>query len=199
MNRMWQLSEDLLNESKEPHIYNQAIMELGATVCLPKNPRCLLCPVKSFCTAAERGTQHDRPVKGGKKVSPHYDIGVGVIWHQGQILIQQRPSEGLLGGLWEFPGGKHEPGETLEQTVCREIQEELGISVRIREPIMTVKHAYTHFKITLHAYHCDYVEGTPQPTACQAWHSRASNTVMAARVRCAGPRADPLSTVVRIA
>ncbi len=169
INQMWQRSETLLAESETPHLYNQAIMELGATVCLPKNPRCLLCPVKSFCTAAEAGTQHDRPVKGGKKVSPHYDIGVGVIWHQGRILIQQRPPEGLLGGLWEFPGGKHEPGETLEQTVCREIQEELGIAVQIREPIMTVKHAYTHFKITLHAFHCDYIEGEPKPTACQSW------------------------------
>jgi len=169
-NRMWQLSEALLSESDEPYAYNQAIMELGATVCLPKNPRCLLCPVKRFCSAAEHGTQHERPVKGGKKVSPHYDIAVGVIWKDGQILIQQRPEEGLLGGLWEFPGGKQEEGEALPETVSREIEEELGIQVRVREAITTVKHAYTHFKITLHAFHCDYLEGTPEPRACQAWH-----------------------------
>jgi A/G-specific adenine glycosylase len=167
--RMWQLSEALLSETDDPYSYNQAIMELGATVCLPKNPRCLLCPVKSFCTAAERGTQHQRPVKGGKKVSPHYDIGVGVIWKDGQVLIQQRPAEGLLGGLWEFPGGKQEAGEALPETVSREIEEELGIAVHVREPITTVKHAYTHFKITLHAFHCDYLDGTPKPKACQTW------------------------------
>jgi A/G-specific adenine glycosylase len=168
-NRMWQLSEDLLSKSAEPYAYNQAIMELGATVCLPKNPRCLLCPVKSFCTAAERGTQHERPVKGAKKATPHYDIGVGVIWKDGQVLIQQRPPEGLLGGLWEFPGGKQELGESLAETVRREIEEELEVHVTVREPIITVKHAYTHFKITLYAYHCDYIEGDPQPKACQAW------------------------------
>lgn len=169
VNRMWQLSEELLSQSDDSYAYNQAIMELGATVCLPKNPRCLLCPVKPYCTAAARGTQHERPVKGVKKVSPHYDIGVGVIWKDGQILIQQRPSEGLLGGLWEFPGGKQEPEESLIETVRREIEEELSIAVQVREPIMTVKHAYTHFKITLHAFHCDYIVGTPEPKACQAW------------------------------
>lgn len=168
-NRMWQLSEDLLSQTEDSYTYNQAIMELGATVCLPKNPRCLLCPVKSFCTAAERGTQHDRPVKGGKKVSPHYDIAVGVIWKDNQVLIQQRPEDGLLGGLWEFPGGKQETGETLPETVRREIEEELGINVTVDEAITTVKHAYTHFKITLHAYHCTYQSGTPEPRACQAW------------------------------
>jgi A/G-specific adenine glycosylase len=169
INRLWEHSETLLRQSEEPSIYNQAIMELGATVCLPKNPRCLLCPVKTFCNAAEHGTQHERPVKAGKKPSPHYDIAVGVIWKDDRVLIQQRPAEGLLGGLWEFPGGKQEAGESLQDTVIREIQEELGLEVQVREPIITVKHAYTHFKITLHAFHCDYLQGTPEPKACQAW------------------------------
>lgn len=169
VHKMWQYSTDLLAESDEPYTYNQAIMELGATVCLPQNPRCLLCPVKAFCSAQAQGTQHERPVKAAKKATPHFNIGVGVIWKDGQILIQQRPAEGLLGGLWEFPGGKREPDETIEETVSREIREEVAIEVQIRELITTVKHAYSHFKITLHAYHCDYVSGTPNPTACQAW------------------------------
>jgi len=144
-------------------------MELGATVCLPQNPRCLLCPVKSFCKAFERGTQHERPVKASKKATPHLTIAVGVIWKGNQVLIQQRPEEGLLGGLWEFPGGKREEGESLEQTVQREIEEELAIQVDVGKPITTVKHAYTHFKITLYAYHCRYISGEPQSRASQGW------------------------------
>ncbi|MCE3233873.1 MAG: mutY [Vampirovibrio sp.] len=167
--RMWQHSTDLLTESDDPYHYNQAIMELGATVCLPQNPRCLLCPVKEFCSAQAHGTQHERPVKSAKKTTPHFDIGVGVIWHNGKILIQQRPAEGLLGGLWEFPGGKQEPDEAINETILREIREELELDVTVRELITTVKHAYSHFKITLHAYHCDYISGTPQPKACDAW------------------------------
>jgi A/G-specific adenine glycosylase len=167
---LWEQSGNLLAESEDPYHYNQAIMELGATVCLPQNPRCLLCPVKKYCTAFARGTQHDRPVKKTKKPTPHHVIAVGVIWHENRVLIQQRPEEGLLGNLWEFPGGKQEPGETLQETVRREIEEELGIEVLVRESIAVVKHAYTHFKITLHAYHCQYQSGVPQPKACQAWH-----------------------------
>lgn len=169
LQRMWGFSDALLAGSDAPELFNQAIMEIGATVCLPKNPRCLLCPVQNFCDAFAQGSQHERPVKAESRKTPHYTIAVGVIRREDKrILIQQRPSEGLLGGLWEFPGGKREGEEPLEETVRREIAEELDIRVAVGESIVTVKHAYTHFKITLHAYACDYLEGTPQPKAAQA-------------------------------
>ncbi len=169
INQLWKTSETLLSETTDPYSYNQAIMELGATLCLPQNPRCLLCPVQTHCKAFAKGTQHERPVKAAKKSTPHYNIAVGIIWKDSQVLIQQRPAEGLLGGLWEFPGGKQEPDEDLKETVRREIEEELEIEVTVDEPIITVKHAYSHFKITLHAFHCTYKGGAPQPKACQAW------------------------------
>lgn len=167
--KAWQHSTDLLADAESPYDYNQAIMELGATVCLPKEPRCLVCPVSQFCEAKSKGTQYERPVKVKKQPTPHFHIGVGVIWQDDKILIQQRPNEGLLGGLWEFPGGKQEAGETLEETVSREIQEELEIDITVGEKIASVKHAYTHFKITLHAFHCQFVSGTPTPKAAQQW------------------------------
>ena len=166
---MWQQSESLLEDAGDPHDYNQAIMELGATVCLPANPRCLFCPVQPHCEAFAHGSQAERPVKTPKKASPHYTIVVGVIHKDGKIFIQQRPDAGLLGGLWEFPGGKVEEGETLEAALLRELQEEVGLSVTLGEKIAVVKHAYTHFKITLHAWHCTYEEGKPEPTAAQDW------------------------------
>lgn len=167
--KLWVASTGLLAEASDPFSYNQAIMELGATLCTPQNPSCLLCPVRSFCDGAAQGTQNELPIKTPKKESPHYTIGAGVIWHENKILIQRRPDKGLLGGMWEFPGGKQEPNETLEETVRREIREELEIEVTVGAKITTVRHAYTHFKITLHAYHCQYVSGTPQPKACEAW------------------------------
>lgn len=159
--KLWAYSQSLLEQTSDPYHFNQAMMELGATLCTPKQPQCLLCPVRRFCEAAAVGTQHERPVRGAKKTSPHYDIGAAVIWHQGRILIQQRPSEGLLGGLWEFPGGKQEAGETLVDTVRREITEELAIEIEVGEKLVAVKHAYTHFRITLHAFDCRYVSGKP--------------------------------------
>jgi A/G-specific adenine glycosylase len=169
LKRLWSLSENLISETDSAYEYNQAIMELGATVCLPREPRCLLCPVQRHCQSFAAGTQYERPVKAASRQTPHFTIGVGVIWNGDKILIQQRPPEGLLGGLWEFPGGKHEPPERIEDTVRREIEEELGIQVRMGESIMQVKHAYSHFKITLHAYHCYYETGEVKPTSCQAW------------------------------
>jgi A/G-specific adenine glycosylase len=95
---------------------------------------------------------------------PHKIIGVGVIWnHQKQILIDKRRAEGSLGGLWEFPGGKLELGETLEDCIKREIQEELAIEIQVKEHLMTIEHTYTDFKVTLNVYHCDYISGEPQP------------------------------------
>lgn len=162
---LWALSEGLLAMAPNPWVHTQAMMELGATLCTPKAPQCLLCPVRPSCRAAAQGTQHERPVKAKAAPVPHFDIGAAVIWdaaHE-RILIQQRPKEGLLGGMWEFPGGKQEPGEPLTQTVIRELQEELGITVAVLDKITTVKHAYTHFKITLHAYHVQWQGDAIEP------------------------------------
>lgn len=98
---------------------------------------------------------------------PQKTIGVGVIWNeQGQILIDRRLQTGVLGGLWEFPGGKIEPGETVEECIKREICEELGIAIEVGKHLITIEHIYTHLHVTLIVHHCDYVSGTPQPLEC---------------------------------
>jgi A/G-specific adenine glycosylase len=156
---LWERSLQLLNTATDAATFNQAIMELGATVCTPTQPKCLVCPVQQECLAFARGTVPERPVKVAKKATPHHTIAVGLIWHNGQLYIQKRPESGLLGGLWEFPGGKQEPGEALEATVAREILEETGMTVTVGAPLTTVKHAYTHFRITLTAFHCQWQSG----------------------------------------
>lgn len=98
---------------------------------------------------------------------PQKIIGVGVIWNkQGQILIDRRLQSGVLGGLWEFPGGKIEPGETVEDCIKREIREELGIDIEVGNHLITIEHLYTHLHVTLIVHHCNYVSGTPQPLEC---------------------------------
>ena len=157
--------------SVRPGDVNQALMDLGSTICTPRSPRCTDCPLQSTCLARAHGTQADRPARRRRSKRPHYEIAVGVIWRGDEILIAKRPAEGLLGGLWEFPGGKREPGESLEAAVVREVGEELGIEVETGTKIATVDHAYSHFKITMHAFHCRYRGGTPKPLGCQdyAW------------------------------
>ncbi len=163
---LWSYSESLLAAAAEPWIHNQAMMELGATLCTPKHPNCAGCPVAELCEARAAGTQNERPIRKRRKPLPHHHIGAGIIRHPHrarEVLIQLRPPKGLLGGLWEFPGGKQEPDETIEQTVRRELAEELGVEVSLGERIATVRHTYSHFKITLHAFLCDLSAGEPRP------------------------------------
>ncbi len=165
---LWELAERLLPQGNAGD-YNQALMELGATVCTPKNPWCATCPFQSTCLARRQNIQDTLPIKKKASPTPHYDIGAAVIHHHGKILISQRPLDGLLGGLWEFPGGKKEPGESLKQTVRREIREELGIEIEVGKKLAQVDHAYSHFKITLHAHDCVYLSGKVQALGVRAW------------------------------
>jgi len=98
---------------------------------------------------------------------PHKIIGVAVIWNgQGQILIDRRRSEGAMGGLWEFPGGKIEKGETVEECIKREINEELGILIEVGKHLITIDHTYTHLRVTLTVHYCRHLTGVPQPLEC---------------------------------
>ncbi len=133
--------------------HNQAVMELGALVCLPRNPRCMDCPLTGICAAFSENRQSDLPVMKEKAPGPHLVVTAGILSRNGRVLIAKRPSSGLLGGLWEFPGGKVEAGETHAAALARELQEELGIQASVAGLLGTYRHAYTHFSVTLHAYH----------------------------------------------
>ena len=159
--RLWQQASDWL-PSDQPGDYNQALMELGQRVCRPKQPRCVDCPIQSACAAYAAGTVDQRPVKRKRPPIPHFDVTAGLIRDpSGKLLIAQRPLDGLLGGLWEFPGGKQEAGETLPDCLARELREELAIEVEVCALFTVVDHAFTHFKITLHAFECRYLQPIP--------------------------------------
>ncbi len=165
---LWQQSAQLLCP-QEPRNFNQAIMDLGATVCTPRQPLCHACPWQPHCRAYRYGLTQEIPRKMSRSPLPHKVIGVAVIWNRaGQVLIDRRPPTGLLGGLWEFPGGKIEPGETVQECIRREIREELGIDISVGEHLIDIDHAYTHFKVTLQVYYCRHVAGEPQPLGCDA-------------------------------
>jgi A/G-specific adenine glycosylase len=159
--QLWMLAEITLPPGRAGD-YNQALMDLGSSICTPRAPACLICPLAEYCQARALGLQEARPVLEARPVTPHYTVTAAVIAQGEQVLIARRPSSGLLGGLWEFPGGKLEPGETLPQGLRREIQEELGVDILVGEPFGVYQHGYTHFKVTLHAFCCQLAEGLPQ-------------------------------------
>jgi A/G-specific adenine glycosylase len=145
--------------------FNQALMDLSSQVCLPKKPCCPACPLADLCEANRRGLTGSIPLKTKKAPVPTIIVTAGVIRRGNTVLLSRRPANGLLGGMWEFPGGKQEPGESLAECLPRELKEELGIAVRVGNEIGVFKHAYTHFKVVLHAFECEIVEGDPRPLA----------------------------------
>ena len=160
-------SEQLLARQR-PGDFNQALMELGAGVCKPRNPNCDACPVASFCRArVELDDPATLPVSNRKKKGPHYEVTAGMIWKRGGwLLIAQRPAAGMLGGLWEFPGGKQESGESLAECLRREIAEELDFEITVGDHLAQVDQAYSHFSITLHAFEAHYLSGQPRALEC---------------------------------
>jgi A/G-specific adenine glycosylase len=169
---LWTLAEKHLPKSHAGD-FNQALMDLGATICLPKKPRCLLCPIGELCQARLLGIQEQRPVLKPKIVVPHYTVTAAVVWRDEKVLMAKRLSKGLLGGMWEFPGGKIEKDETFEACLKREIREELGAEIQVGALFGVYQHAYTHFRITLHAFMCELTDGEPKPikAAALAWVS----------------------------
>jgi A/G-specific adenine glycosylase len=162
-------AQDLL-DLDQPGQHNEALMELGAMVCTPRSPDCLNCPVAGGCAAGAEGNPELYPIKKPRKPTPEFEIAVGVVWNErDQLLIQKRPEDGLLGGLWEFPGGKCLEGEAPAQACSREIREELGIAVSVHEGFPIIRHAYSHFRIRLHAFSCRLVSGTPVSASGEAW------------------------------
>jgi A/G-specific adenine glycosylase len=166
-NTIQDYADELISDER-PGDFNQAVMELGATVCTPSNPDCEICPIQEDCVAYKTVRTDEIPYKSKKKKRPHHQIGVGIIMDaNNQVLIALRPNDAMLGGLWEFPGGKQEPDEEMEDTVKRELREELNVETSITKPFMKLDHAYSHFKITMHAYLCELESGTPEPKNSQ--------------------------------
>jgi A/G-specific adenine glycosylase len=160
--KLWAICREILPPDR-PGLFNEALMELGALVCRPQNPDCPYCPIKTGCLALASDRQGLLPLKNQRKPIPHFEVTAAVIREKGKVLITRRPEKGLLGGLWEFPGGKKEKGESLEECLRREIREELNIGIKVGLEFIQVRHAYTHFKITLHCFFCRKQKGRISP------------------------------------
>ena len=142
-----------------PGDFNQAMMDLGRYICKPKSPLCSKCPLVAQCIAFKKNWIDIIPLKKIKKTRPHYDVVVGIVWHKNRLLITKRKEHGLLGGLWEFPGGKVESKENIIEAVKREILEELSIVIEAKKVLDTINHEYSHFTVSISAVQCKYMDG----------------------------------------
>ncbi|HUU04882.1 MAG TPA: A/G-specific adenine glycosylase [Patescibacteria group bacterium] len=152
-----------------PGEFNEAMMELGALVCTTKNPVCGECPLRTNCHAYRRGLTAVLPFKSRRPPPPLFPVALAVIVRGSRLYIQQRPEQGHLGGLWEFPGGKCRAGEKPERAVVRECREELAAEVEVLAKLAQVGHAYSHFHIVLHVFACRLRGSAPCPLRPHAW------------------------------
>jgi A/G-specific adenine glycosylase len=164
---LWNMVADELPIGKAGD-YNQALMDLGAIICVPQNPKCGDCPLIKLCLAKERGVQQDRPVAVKKAISPLYTYVGAVIQAEENYFIMKRPALGLLGGMWDFPNGRIiHLGSDLEENLLNLMAEQFGFKIMIDCQLGVFRHAYTHFRLIYYAYFCHYNEKLIQsPERC---------------------------------
>jgi len=162
--RLWHLSESLIPK-QQANPFNQALMDLGATVCMPKESLCNLCPLRDFCEAKVLGNPEEYPTRAKRKKVPHVDGVSAVVIRNGKVLLHQRPPKGFSGGLWEFPNWKMARQENLRLDLKKWIKNETHLKVTVKDQIGTFEQTYSHFKLTLKVFHCRVLEGTKVGTA----------------------------------
>ncbi|CAN5446749.1 A/G-specific adenine glycosylase [soil metagenome] len=155
---LWTRAEQILPK-KRLGDFNSALMELGATICTPRAPQCLICPVRTFCEAAERGDPESIPPPKKAKPTPLVKRWIFAIEHDGKWLIEQRPATGRWAGMWQFvtlePAGRSPTPESLSNP--------LGVMISPPAKIGAVAHALTHRRYHFTIFHCQSVGGTSLP------------------------------------
>ncbi len=149
---LWAIAEKLV-PSADAGTYNQAIMELGATVCLPRHPLCSRCPVRGLCQARRRSLQSTLPVKtAARQPRKSFCIAV-VIEAAGKLLLLKRPPGGLWSSLWEFPTFHAPTRRSTEKHALRIMERSLGLSVSAVRAIGPLRHQLTHRTFEYHIFH----------------------------------------------
>ncbi|MDA8139160.1 MAG: A/G-specific adenine glycosylase [Desulfobacteraceae bacterium] len=155
----FQAVADQLLDVESPGQHNQAVMELGAAVCAPRNPLCEGCPLSRFCQAFKAHTVVQYPRRSVRRAVGRQQWAAGVVIRNGRLLLTQRPAAGLLAGLWEFPGGPVQTGAAPDLACNRAIRDMVGLEVHVEGHLVSVRHAYTHFKLQLEIFLCSAPQG----------------------------------------
>lgn len=160
---------DALLDHDDPGMFNQAMMELGALICRPKNPDCRACPLTDACRAHQDRTVTSYPVREKKPPVPERRQAVGVVFRRSRVLIVRRPENGLLGGLWEFPGGDIMDNESPEVACIRVMREQVGLDVAVATRLTRIRHTYSHFRLHADVFICEILSrrensGNPKKT-----------------------------------
>lgn len=156
--KCWQIADTLV-KGDAPGDLNQSLMELGAMVCTPRNPTCMLCPAREFCQAQTNDTQETYPHPKVKKAVKQLQVMWGVTRRRGKILLIRRPQKGLFAGLWELPGVYLDAGETPSTEKLQDVFAQMGLEVDVDESFTSHAHTLTHRQMTIHLHKCKRPKG----------------------------------------
>jgi A/G-specific adenine glycosylase len=156
--RLWEEAAALA-DGPDPGALNQALMELGATLCTPRAPRCIACPIRDECRARAAGDPESLPRKAPKARARAVEAAAGLLGRGGRTLAVRRPDAGLLAGMWELPGGELEAGENASDALARTLAERVGLEVAEARPLGSVEHVFTHLRLRLHVFDCRGIRG----------------------------------------
>ena len=168
LRRINRFLDQLICRSK-PGDFNQGLMEIGALICRPINPRCTECPLNENCYAFAKGNPESFPAKTIRKSKPQYDVVVAIIWRDNKFYIQKRQKDKMLGGLWEFPGGIVDKGENPRIILRQKVFKECGTDLNILKKAGIVDHAFSHFTIRLCGYFCSEKKLPIKESANREW------------------------------
>jgi len=175
MDHLWQIAGQLARGPRPGHL-NQALMELGATVCRPRAPLCLACPLEPQCDAARAGDAEDLPIKRKKKPPRRVEAVAGWLERRGRVLVVQRPEGGLLGGMWELPGGPVESDASAEEALRHHLARHVGLALTRVERVGEIEHVFTHRRLRLQVFRCRAADGRVRrrDLAAHRWMSPAA-------------------------
>ena len=159
---LWRLAEQLVPR-KDPGDFNQALMDLGATVCTPRQPECGRCPLSPACVARRKGWQDSIPPARRPAPRKKLSYPCAVLRKNGLVLIARRPIATLLPGLWEFPGGEPRPRESLSNALRRHLSERLGILIENLRLCATHTQLLSHRELEIRAFSCAWTGNLLQP------------------------------------
>mgnify|MGYP001461000915 CR=1 FL=1 len=144
--------------------FNQALMELGAMVCMPRSPHCLTCPVLDYCLARREGVQEELPVKGKAKPPRPVQLQAAILVRDGQLLIHKRSAQGLLAGMWVFPMVETDEASEAKQRelLADGLLEQFAVEAEVLERLGDVQHTFSHLQWNMRVWLCDWIAGEPK-------------------------------------
>jgi A/G-specific adenine glycosylase len=153
-----------------PGDFNQSVMELGARVCVPSRPDCPVCPLEAICVARAKGLEETLPIKSPSRAVPTHRFAAGVVFGGlGRVIVVQRPMDGFLGGLWQWPAVLLADGENPAERWVRHLRDDWGLDMDPPESLGGLRHRYSHFQANVLAFKARIRSGAPRPGPETSW------------------------------